>query len=193
MNGVKPKSVYNVIMRYIRNNSASKSEYFQLFLVCLFPIQAWALVNLFYSFPSMQLEMTVWQMLSVTAYVFAFALFETLVVFLVLFLLSLMIPRQLFSARLVATGTALVLCASIATILNHLNYLWNIGNGYKSYWSPGWIAAGIVSAGLMIWGAWRSPRMEKILRSGAERVALLSILYLTFDVIGVLIVISRNI
>jgi hypothetical protein len=181
-----------VIWSYVHKNAATRAEYFQLFLICLFPIQAWGLVNLFYSFPSLMLEMTTWQLASVIAYVFTFALFESVVVFALLFLLSLAIPRRFFSARLVATGTALVLCASAAAILNHLYFIWKIKGDAVQYWNAGWIAVGVIAAGLMIWSAWRHPRLEKALLSGAERLALLSLLYFSLDVIGVVIVLSRN-
>jgi hypothetical protein len=186
------RSISN-LLRWLFKNLASKSDYLSLFLVCLFPIQVWGLVNLFYNVPSLVLEMKAWEFAGVISYVFSFALFESLVVFGLVFILSLIVPRRYFSDRLLATGSVLIFFATVATVMNHLHYVWKIPSSQLDSWTWKWAAASLAATGITLWGMWRSEKLSLIIRSGAERLGVLSTFYLAVDLIGVLIVVVRNV
>jgi len=100
-------------MGIFRDKWSAKSEYLQLFLVCAFPIHVWAYINLFNDMPAMVLEMGVWRILGVTAYVLVFALLESLLVFGLILLVSFILPERLFGVKFVHVGAIFILTCSI--------------------------------------------------------------------------------
>jgi hypothetical protein len=55
-----------------------------------------------------------------------------------------------------------------------------------------WVIFYFVIVGGSIWMAFRSARFESLVNSLVERLTVLSVLYVVVDVIGILIVIGRN-
>lgn len=179
-------------MYKIKSRFGSKVEYFQLFLVCAFPIHIWAIINFFNSMPSMLLKMNNVQLLGVAAYVFVFALFESLLVFGFLFLISVILPRRYLASRLVPIGSLVVILASISVALIHLYDVWELDSIEFNQWAALWVIFGLSALALtMIWMR-RNQRVEAIIRSGAERLSLLSLVYVSVDVLGLLVILFRN-
>lgn len=170
----------------------SKSEYFQLFLIGAFPVHVWSIVNLLHTFPSLLLEMNTLQMISVLAYVLAYVLFECLFVFALLLLVTWFFPPQISSSTLISVSAVLIFFASIAVTLIHLYGIWKITAVKFDSWVILWTAAGVIASGLVIFLVAQKPKVEKPILSIVERLSLLSILYVSLDLLGVAIVIIRN-
>lgn len=179
-------------MDIFKRRLASKSEYFQLFLICAFPIHVWAILNLLYSAPAMALQMNVIQLLSVVAYVGAYALFESLLLFALLFLGSVLLPERFFRAKLIPIGAILVFFVSLSAMLIHLYTSWRIAVIRFPYWVGLWVAFGLAAAALMAGWVSRNRGLEGAIRSGVERLALLSLVYLSIDLLGVVVILARN-
>lgn len=179
-------------LAFAQSRLAPRSEYFKLFLVCIFPVHLWALINLANTVPSMLLLMNTRQMISVVAYVLAFALFESLAIFALLFLISSLMPFRYFGAQLVPLGSMVVIIASIAAALIHFHDSWNIQAFQFEHWAVLWVALALAAIGLAAYLVSRHERVAQIIRSGAERLSLLSFAYLTVDVLGVLVILARN-
>jgi hypothetical protein len=176
----------------IFKRSRSKSEYIRLFLIGAFPVHIWAIVNLLHTFPSMLLEMNTLELISILAYVLTFALFESLFVFALLFLVTWFFPRKISTPTLLAVSAILVFFGSIAVTLVHLYGIWNITMFKFESWVILWAAVGVVASGLTLLLVARKPKVEKPILSIVERLSLLSMLYVTLDLVGVVIVVIRN-
>lgn len=157
-----------------------------LFVYCAFPIHVWAIVNMLRDVPSWALYMRYWELISTVAYTLTFALFETLIVLIPLILLGMLIPRRWISSRFIPwVGVMLVegTIAAIAfqiTIMNH---------------SPKRLL--VITIALMLGISTilviRFPKIGEILRSIAGRLVVLSFLYIFLDIVGLVIVIARNV
>ena len=176
----------------IFRRSRSKSEYIRLFLIGAFPVHIWAIVNLLHTFPSLLLEMNTLELVSILAYVLTFALFESLFVFALLFLVTWFFPRKISTSTLLAVSAILVLFGSTGVTLVHLYGIWKITVFKFESWVILWAAIGMVAASLGIFLVARKPKIEKSILSIVERLSMLSILYVSLDLVGVVIVVIRN-
>jgi hypothetical protein len=177
---------------FIQGRLAPQGEYLKLFLVCVFPVHLWALINLANTVPSLLLLMNTRQMISVAAYVLAFALFESLAIFTLLFLASILIPFRYFGTQLVPLGSSVVLIASISAVLIHFHDAWDIEAIKFNQWATLWTVLGLATIGLAVLIVSRHSRIARAIRSGAERVSVLSFAYLTIDILGLLVILARN-
>jgi hypothetical protein len=171
---------------------ALKNEYFQLFLVCAFTIHVWAIIDYLQQVPEMDLRMNVFQMAGVAAYVLVFALFESLLVFGLLFVASLMMPARLLKDRILPVGSIFILMAAIPAYLIHLYSIWHIHQLDLKQWVILWAAVGIVLVGATIYWMVRNKKVEHTIRSGIEKLSVLSLVYLTADLAGGLLILFRN-
>jgi hypothetical protein len=180
-------------MRISRKKLPDKSEYFKLFLICSFPVHLWAYIDLMHVMPSMVLQMSDWRIVGVAAYVLDFALLESLFVFGVLFLASLLAPGGLFDIKLVQIGSLFVFAASISTVFIHLYRQWHINWLGFTNWVVVWILIGLLLFILGIIGFRRSPRIQNIFQSGIDRLVVLSMIYVSLDLLGLFVILARNI
>lgn len=176
----------------IFRRSRSKSEYFRLFLIGAFPVHIWAIVNLLHTFPSLLLEMNTQEVISILAYVLTFTLVESLFVFALLFLVTWFFPRKISTSTLLAVSAILVFFGSTGVTLVHLYETWKIATFKFESWVTLWAVVGVLASGLSIFLVARKPKVEKPILSIVERLSLLSMLYVSLDLVGVVIVVIRN-
>jgi len=176
----------------IFRRSRSRSEYFRLFLLGAFPVHIWAIINLLRIFPSLMLEMNLLEIISVSAYVLTFALFESLFVFMLLFLVTWFFPRNITASTLVSIGAILIFFASIAMSLMHLYSIWEITTFKFNSWVILWVTSSLLASGVAIFLISKKPKVEKAILSIVDRLSVLSILYVSLDILGVMIVLVRN-
>jgi hypothetical protein len=170
----------------------SRREYFQLFLVTLFPIHAWAILDFLKRVPELALRMAAPEVAGVAAYVLAFALLESLLAFGVLLAASRLLPARFFARHLVPVGSVVVLLAAAAAAMIHYYGVLEVpGIGFGA-WTALWVigAAGLAVAARRLIG--KSERLEKAGLAVAERLAVLSAVYLVIDVGGVFLIAFRN-
>jgi hypothetical protein len=179
-------------MDTFRNKWSAKSEYFRLFLVCAFPVHVWAYINLLNDMPSMVLEMGVWRILGVAAYVLVFALLESLLVFGLIFLVSFILPERLFGVKFVHVGAIFILICAIFFLLIHLYGQWEIESLKFEYWLALWVLIGLSVFFIAVYWLTGNERVQNLLQSGIESLAVLSLLYISLDMLGLLVIIIRN-
>jgi len=163
-----------------------------LFLIGAFPVHIWAIVNLLHTFPSLLLEMKTLELISILAYVLTFALFESLFVFALLFLVTWFFPRRIPASTLLVVSAILVFFGSTGVTLVHLYKIWKITAFKFESWVILWAVVGVVASSLVIFIVAKKPMVEKPILSIVERLSLLSILYLSLDLVGAVIVVIRN-
>lgn len=179
-------------MDTFKRRLASKKEYFQLFLVCAFTVHVWAIIDYLQQVPELDLRMNVLQMAGVAAYVLVFALFESLLAFGLLFVVSLMLPARLLKDRILPVGSIFILMVAIPAYLIHLYSIWHIHQLDMKQWVMLWAAVGVLLMGLIIYWMVSNKKVEQAICSGIERLSVLSLVYLTADLAGGLLILFRN-
>ena len=175
-----------------------------LFLMCVFPLHAWALVLAFRDVDWVTERTNAWDAVGVVSYGLLFTLVETLAVFIILVLLGYLISTHWNPDQRVALLSLLVLLASLWAMLEQLFFL--VGMAL-----PGWFIGLLIASGhplrtlyIVVAGVvgvtialpvllfLRSSKGLTVMRALTERLSILSLFYLVLDVIGVAIVIVRN-
>lgn len=182
----------------------SKQGLWSLFLMCAFPLHFWTLILVFRDIQWMTERTNFWDALGVASYAMVFAFLESLLLFLILTLLGFLIPTQWTRETRIALLAVLFLILSVWAMLSQLYFL-------AAVQTPGWFIFLMARTGhpvrilyalalilvtptlaLPAWFALRSEKFLKSVNSLIERLSLLSGLYLFFDVVGLIIVIIRN-
>jgi len=157
-------------------------EALQVIVLCAFPVHAWALVNLFWNYPSWVIFENAWGIIGLASYVLVFALFESLLAGGLVLLVFWLIPQRVLGRRLVALATALMLTATFFAVAHNLDWF-----GERLDLSPEFgITLGIVVVLLYIFRP-----LVRVLEWAAERLIMLSTIYLLFDIPAIIVVIYR--
>ncbi len=182
----------------------SKQGLWSLFLMCAFPLHFWTLILVFRDIQWMTERTNFWDALGVASYAMVFAFLESLLLFLILTLLGFLVPPRWTRETRIALLSVLYLILSIWAMFSQLYFLTEVQ-------IPGWFISLMVQIGhpvrilyvlalilvtptlaLPAWFALHSEKFLKSVNSLVERLSLLSGLYLFFDVVGLIIVIVRN-
>lgn len=176
-----------------------------LFLMCVFPQHLWTLIFAFRDISWLIARTNIWDAVGNTSYGMVYAFFESLFIFCVLALIGLITPSRWEVNRRVGFLTLLLFILSIWGMVSQLLYVWNI-------WLPLHLMQFIANTGrplvmlyvlslaivvpTVVLPVYAFVRREKTLSSlldFMDRLTTLSMLYLFFDVIGLIIVVIRNI
>jgi len=160
----------------------SRRNIVDVYLACLFPIQVWSIYNSLREVPAWLRQMSLWDLIGVVSYPQMFVLFESVVIFLPLVFLSALLPAGWFRDKFVALATGIVYLSVVWFILAHI----------LGQFLP-WIGLFLFSQILFFFLIHSSHKLQSIIVSWVNRVAVLSIVYLLIDLISVLIVVIRNV
>jgi hypothetical protein len=130
--------------------------------------------------------MTLWDLSGAISYALAFALLETIALFLPVFLVGWVLPKNWLRGNFVALSFAFVLEAVVMALFIHENerLLWDKGLLLKIFVG---VFAGL-SALIYFF-----PKINHFVKLLGERIVVLFYLYFFLDVLAVLIIIVRNI
>jgi hypothetical protein len=175
-----------------------------LFLMCALPQHAWTMILAFRDLTWLTDRTNAWDAIGVLCYGLLFALVESLLVFLLAALVGLLLPRHWEPDRRVALLASLVLVLALWAVLAQLFFLANvrfpdaiIGFLVRAP-HPLWIiyaALVIVVGATMVLPAWavlRQGRGLQVIGSLIERLGLLAMFYLVFDIAALVIIAIRN-
>jgi hypothetical protein len=191
------------ILGWIRSRY-TRQGLWSLFLMCAFPQHAWTLILAFRDISWVANRTNGWDAVGVVAYGLVFALVESLLIFGVMTLLGYLVSGYWDAGHRVALLTTTVLIASLWAILEQLFFL-------TGTVLPGWLISALVKSdhplrvlyvGLAalvtvtvlapILLVARSERAYQWVHTLIERLGLLTMFYLALDIIGLVIVIVRN-
>lgn len=181
----------------------SKQDVWSLFLISAFLLHVWALLLFFWDFSWIAQRSGTWNAVGVGAYALVIALVESVFVLMVALLLGFLIPKVWSPKVRTSTMVLIILLVSLWAILGQLYFI-NVPNltwltstlaSFSHplvflYLSLGGII--LISFVIPIWFALNSEKFRNGLDAVVERVSLLMILYLVFDVISLIIVAWRN-
>ena len=183
----------------------SKQNAWKFFLLVAFPIHLWALILWFLDFETVAQRTNTWDALGEGSYFLIFAFFESVVIFGVLSLLLLLLPKRTEEDKVYQATSTLYLIIAAWFVLEQARFLpflpednWLImrlqmadslrSNTGKAL-AVGFLSSVILSSYLVI----RYAKLGRAISSLFERIGTLSILYLLLDFFGLLIVIFRNV
>jgi hypothetical protein len=145
-----------------------------------------------------------WDAIGVASYAMLFAFIESVLLFLVVVLVGLLIPEQWHSDRRIAFLALLILITSVWGMIGQLLFLWNISlpaaailflrdsdHPLRILYAG---ALTIVTATvlLLVLLFIKLKASVVFMQNIIERISLLTTFYLLFDVVGLVIVVLRN-
>jgi hypothetical protein len=182
----------------------SRQELWLLFLMCSLPLHFWALILAFRDLSWLIERSNLWDAIGVASYGMIFAFAESVLVFLVALILGFLISKHWHQQR-VALLIILVLITALWSMAGQLHALSGMS-------FPIWFLNFLVQQehpvrvlyllSLLLVSLTVLPPTYLILKSNKalrfvreliDRLSLLAILYLLFDIVGLVIVIIRNI
>ncbi len=135
--------------------------------------------------------MSAFDVAGMVSYSLGFALFESLLISGGLAFLAWLLPYRVIAGRFASLGSALVLVSSIwmAVAQDKYEYYYTWGFHHLLPW-----LAGFGISILLVWLLLlRFHRLEKLYLGLMDRIQVLVAIYFVFDVVGILIVVIRNI
>ena len=183
----------------------SKQGLWSLFLACAFPLHVWTIILAFRDFSWVTERTNSWDAMGVVSYGLIFAFVESIAVFLVAVLLGLLISKKWNEDRRITLMSLLVLITSLWAMINYLFFMLNVSVPGKTILFMAGLshplryiyAVGLVVTGLTVvipaYFVLRSEKFFKGVQGLFERLSLLTLFYLVFDFVGLVIVIIRNV
>ncbi len=183
----------------------SKKGLWSLFLICAFPLHLWTLIFAFRDISWLTERTNLWDAIGVVSYGMIFAFVESIVIFLVLALLGLILPAQWYSDRRIAFLSLLILLTSVWGMISQLLFVWNVSlpvqavQFLRSSAHPlrilyaACLIVVIPTILVPVYLFVKSKKSIAFMQDLMERLSLLTIFYLFFDFIGLIIVVIRNI
>jgi len=182
----------------------SKQGLWSLFLVCAFPLHIWTIVLAFRDFSWVSERTNSWDAVGVLSYGLIFAFIESVAVFLVTILLGFLISKKWEENRRNALLGNLVLITSLWAMASYLffileisisgqsiNFLINLAHPLRFLYAVSLVFAGL-TVSIPTYFVLRSDKFLGFTKGLFERLALLTQIYLFFDIVGLIIVIIRN-
>ena len=183
----------------------SKKGLWSLFLACAFPLHLWTIILAFRDFSWVTERTNSWDAIGVVSYGLIFAFIESVVVFLVAILLGFLISKIWSEDRRIALLSSLVLITSLWAMGSYLffmlqvsisgetlDFLGSLAHPLRFLYVVSLAAAGVTVA-LPTYLVLRSEKVLQGMRGFFERLSLLTLFYLFFDLVGLIIVIVRNV
>ena len=182
----------------------SRQKLWSLFLTCAFPFHLWTLIQVFRDVSWVTERTNAWDAVGVASYGMLFALVESLLAFLVVVLLGLVTPRYWDDDRRIAFLSLLFLIAAVWGMISQLLFIWNIQlpsqtmeflvrSGHPLRWLYGGSLAIVLATVLLpVYLFFGSSKFSLLVQDFTDRLSVLTIFYLLFDLAGLTIVIVRN-
>lgn len=165
-----------------------------LLSTCIFLVFLWSFLDFFNKFPSYILGYSLPEIVGIAAYNFTFALFESslyfLMIFLVLSLIALCLPDKWLGDHLALVGSGLAIILAARAMFGQFNYSFVAGlSPQQKLFS--WIIIGLVF--LLVYALLiTQPKFRRAWRALLKRLSVLSAIYVFFGLVGLVIVIIRN-
>jgi hypothetical protein len=160
----------------------------------VFIVFTWMLYRFFYQVPSWLGYLSLWGVLVIAAYALSFSLFESLTFMGFLLLLSLIFPARFFKDKFVAQGCTVTLAASAGAVLlqrkiNVLSRLevWHIQVSALAFLI---LVTLLIFISSLLFERFRF--LPRLIHAIADRMTLFAYLYVPLGLVGLVVVILRN-
>lgn len=182
----------------------SKRGLWSLFLISAFPVHLWTMILVFRDFSWVAERTNAWDAIGVGAYGLVLAFLESAVVFLITLLLAFLVPRHWNEDRRITVLSVLILATGLWAIAGQIYFLLDLAvpNAVIKFLSESHHPLRVLYAGLLVlilstvlipvYLILRSEKLLQYFQEFISRLSLLAAIYLLFDIVGLLIVIIRN-
>jgi hypothetical protein len=174
-------------------------------LVCAFPLHVWTIILAFRDFSWVSERTNSWDAIGVVSYGLLFAFIESVVIFLITVLLGFLVPKKWGEDRRIALLGTLMLVASLWAMISYLffmlqmsipegaiAFLVSLAHPLRLLYIVSLALVGLTVA-LPAYLVLRSEKFLQGVKGFFERLSLLTLFYLFFDFVGLVIVIIRNV
>ncbi len=181
-----------------------KTGLWQLFVATAFPLHVWAIVLILMDLSWVAERTNYWDAIGVASYGLMFALFESLVFFVILVLIGFVLPRKWKEIKCIALLGTLLVVTALWAIIGQLYFLLDLSFPVSlilflaGQEHPLWILYGglfLIVAPTVTFAAFAATYSEKyqiVFLALLDRLSPLMGLYIFLDIIGIVIVIIRN-
>jgi hypothetical protein len=183
----------------------SKKGLWSLFLICAFPLHLWTIILAFRDFSWVSERTNSWDAVGVLSYGLIFAFIESVMFFLVTLLLGFLVSKKWEEDRRNALLGNLALITSLWAMASYLYFILqvsipgqvvgffvNLDHPLRFLYAFSLAFIGVTVA-LPTYFILRSDKFLQFIKGVFERLSLLTIFYLFFDFVGLVIVIVRNV
>ena len=177
--------------------------YFKILLISVFPTHFWALLMVFNDFEFVSERTNTWDAVGYSGYSLLFALAESLIISLVLWMVSLAFPQKWSERRTITVLGSIYMVLATASIVDMLANLYNQYRiskqylyGLENFTALTYaliIGAILITLTILLLLIFKTKKAEGILADIFERIMLLGYFYLFLDAAGLVIVIIRNV
>jgi hypothetical protein len=182
-------------MEIFKRRGIKRDDIFLVYSACAFTVFAWSVVAMFYQLPALLLRYNLVEIFGVVAYNLAFALFESVLYFLVIFsillVFALILPKKFLGEHFGTIGSILAILLAVIMMYIQLDYarIFSL-TPRRALFALGVLILGFILSYVMTVFV---PRFESISRSILQRISILSVIYSFLGILGILIIIVRNI
>lgn len=182
----------------------SRQGLWSLFLVCIFPFHFWTLALAIRDMSWAMERTNLWDAIGLASYGLIFALTESVIIFCIVIFIGFIIPQHWSVDKRIALLCLLFLLTSAWAMIAQLFFLLNVSlpifvlKALSHSAHPlrmlyaGALATVVSSILLPVILYMRSGRAISFMKNVIERLAFLSIVYLFFDLVGLIIILARN-
>ena len=191
-------------MNFIKQTYSARGLW-SLFLICAFPLHLWTLIMVFRDLSWVAERTNAWDAVGLAAYGMIFAFAESVFIFAIVAFLGLFTPRSWTYERRIGFLSLLVLILSLWAMFSQLYFLWNmslphaVAQFLRSSSHPfrfiyaGTFALVFLTVLLPVYLFIKSNKGIAIMQDLVERFASVATVYLFFDLLGLIVVLIRNV
>ena len=155
-----------------------------------FPVHVWAIINILFVLPAWLLRLSIGELAGCISYPLLDALLESCVLWILFVGISFVLPRKWLADKFVALSSILVWLLAAWAALVQFNF------SHILQWGPEQTIPGsllvVFSLGLVYWLVQRYGRLESWIKRLVQGLAVVSYIYIVFDLLGLFVVILRN-
>ena len=181
----------------------SFSYFFKTFLVIGFPLHVWALLMVFRDIEFVSERTELWDAIGYAGYSLMFTLVESLILALIVWGFSLLLPRKWSNQRALSVSGGAFLVVAGASIVDMAFHAFNQARisrqyiyGLENFTTLTYVliaAAVVIGIAVSVFLILKTKWGEKLFAEVFDRIILLGYFYLFLDLAGFVIVILRNV
>lgn len=179
----------------LRKRLPSKREILLVFAATVFPVYSWAMLRLFYILPSWLKFLSPGEIITTSMYIFPGALLESAIILAGLLFIAFILPPKYFRNQFVAQGSLLVwlYAAWSAFLIDHITLAFDWSLREIAVYASIFLAIVIASTVLLCFLAvYRFKALNRLIVTIVERLTIFLYLYIPLSLIGLAVVIVRN-
>jgi hypothetical protein len=173
----------------IQKRFPRRSDMIAVLAVAVFACFSWTLIGFFNKLSSFILYFTLGEIANIFAFMMAFALLESLATTVLLVLISAILPASWLKEGFAFKGFLIMLIATATAIL----FQKSLGDHFPSIGTLlTYTLIPLSLIVLLVWFIHSRPRLQNILLSVQDRILIMLFIYVPIGVIGLLVVMARN-